>query len=194
VHLILPAGGYDAQEQEWHPINTKYLLPWKNISSRFKGKLIEALALKFKKGKLKMPPERKPFKDVDAFKRWLQGQKNIHWRIDITKPYGQSTGAMDYMARYVNRTAIGNNRIIDANKHEVLIKTRDRAKDEELIVKVTPKLFLQRFFFTTSYPKDLPAFAGTGSFPAVSVAGIWKTFGISSMTKAHQRHWRESKI
>ena len=145
LHMVIPAGGYDPDDQEWHPIDGKFLGTYQIISTLFKGKLCASLTQSFKKGTLKLPPDRDDFTSADEFKRWLQGKRDIHWRIHVSSPHGGSCGAMDYMARYVNRTAIGNNRILLANDEEVIIQTRDREKQIDRQVRLEPLTFLRRF-------------------------------------------------
>jgi hypothetical protein len=57
----------------------------------------------------------------------------------------KSAGAMDYLGRYVNRTAIGNHRILKADDHEVSIKVMNRKTQKSEVVSMTPKEFVGRF-------------------------------------------------
>lgn len=148
VHILVPAGGLSDDEMEWiMPERKDWLCNFRIISSLFKGKLCDALLNAFEKGKLTWPKNQKEPGNREVCRRFLLGQKKIHWRVDISLPQGGPTGAFDYLARYVFRSAIGNNRILDANKDHVDIAVKDRETHQMKKVKLTTGEFLKRIAY-----------------------------------------------
>lgn len=145
LHVLVPAGGLSDDDMEWiMPEKKDWLCHFRVISSLFKGKLCDALLHAFDEGKLNWPQNQKVPDSIDACKRFLLGKKNIHWRVNISLPQGGPTGAFDYLARYVFRSAIGNNRILDANKDHVDIAVKNRETHQIEKVKLTTREFLKR--------------------------------------------------
>ena len=125
------------------PPKKKWLASFKALSTVFKAKVIESLVWKYSRNKLKLPPTLS-FRSTSDFKRYCQGKREITWRTDVRPPQGGTTGAFDYMARYVFRSAIGNNRLISFHKQVVKFSITDRKTQEKKIVQLTAKDFMQR--------------------------------------------------
>jgi hypothetical protein len=140
VHVLVPAGGLSEDEVEWiRPRKKDWLCSYQILSSLFKAKLCDALLSHFKRGMLKWPKTRPLPETSAACKSFLLGKKEIHWRTHTSIPKGGVTGAFDYMARYVFRSAIGNNRLL-ANKDgqiSIAVKNRETGESQKVTLKAT---------------------------------------------------------
>jgi len=93
VHYVVPAGGLTA-DGTWHPSRKTFLLPVKALSKVFRAKFRDALR--------KCDPDN--FAEIPAEvweKEWV-----VH-----TQPVGNGLRALKYLAPYIFRVAISNNRI-----------------------------------------------------------------------------------
>jgi hypothetical protein len=127
VHYLVPGGGL-AADGSWHPSRANFLLPVKALSRIFRAK--------FRDGLRHSDPD--CFADIPS-KVW-----NEEWVVH-SKPVGNGLGAVKYLAPYVFRVAISNNRILKLEHDKVTF--RYRASDTgKLKVCVLPAgEFIRRF-------------------------------------------------
>jgi hypothetical protein len=92
VHYLVPAGGVAADGQTWLPAGKNFLLPVKALSKIFRAKFRDALR------------QTACFADVPA-EVWQQ-----EWVVHC-QPVGNGVRALKYLAPYIFRVAISNNRI-----------------------------------------------------------------------------------
>lgn len=123
VHCLVTAGGVNAQG-DWCPSREKYLVCIYALSDLFRGKCLAALRKAFPNASLNSPPQ---------------------WNV-YSKPWGQGeTAVLEYLARYVFRSAISNNRILSLDEHEVKFKYKNRDTNKWQICVLSPEQFMQRF-------------------------------------------------
>ena len=66
------------------------------------------------------------------------------WWVHI-EPAGSGTNVVRYLARYVSRTAISDDRIIEANDHAVTFRYTDSATKERKECTLTADAFMRRY-------------------------------------------------
>lgn len=106
VHFIVPGGGYDRERKEWRKANSKFLFPVKALSIIFRAKIKAAL---FEAGLSKQVP-------------------SAVWQKDFvvhSKPVGTGESALKYLAQYVYRVAISNNRIIKVDNRRITFSYKE---------------------------------------------------------------------
>ena len=118
VHMLVPAGGLSEDGMEWTRSKQGFLVPVKVLSkvyrARFYGqlqKMIDNQALDLPKGMDCKALREKLFK-----KDWVVYAKKTGKSVDH---------ALEYLARYTNRVAIGNQRIVKVADDQVTFRYKD---------------------------------------------------------------------
>ena len=125
VHCLVTGGG--VQGGQWHPARPGFLVPYAALAKLVRGKLCAALA-KHCPG-LALP------KAVWQ-KRWV-----VH-----CTPWGEGAEAvLRYLARYVFRTAIANNRIVGLDADGVAFRHKHRASNRWRMTQLSGHEFMRRF-------------------------------------------------
>jgi hypothetical protein len=92
VHFIVPGGGLSPDRSQWLPSKTDFFVPVEALSPIFRAKLRDAL------------------KKTDLFDSVPASVWEKDWVVHC-KPVGNGTNALKYLAPYIYRVAITNNRI-----------------------------------------------------------------------------------
>jgi hypothetical protein len=126
VHYLVPAGGVAKDGQTWVPARKNFLLPVKALSRIFRAKFRDALR--------QVPC----FADIPT-SVWEQ-----EWVVHC-QPVGNGIGALKYLAPYIFRVAISNNRILKLSSGKVTF--RYRASDTGKLRRCTlsAEEFIRRF-------------------------------------------------
>lgn len=116
VHMIVPGGGFDKQNN-WKnsPSNGDYLFNCKAMAKTFRGKFMERL-LAF------LVQEKKP---METRLRRLLYDKN--WVVYAKQPFKNAEGVVEYLGRYSHKIAISNHRIKSIENGKVSFTYRDYA-------------------------------------------------------------------
>jgi hypothetical protein len=125
VHYIVTGGGL-SETGNWKSSRVNFLVPVKALSVIFRAKFRDLL----KKTEL--------FHKVDA-RVWKK-----EWVVH-SEPVGTGEAAFKYLAPYVFRVAISNNRILKLEDGQVTFKYKDSASDETRFCTVTAEEFMRRF-------------------------------------------------
>ena len=125
VHYIVAGGGL-TEDGRWKSSGDQFLVPGKPLNIIFRAKVRDAL----KKAGL--------FSQVDN-RVWKK-----QWVVDL-KPVGSGEAAFKYLAPYIFRVAISNNRIVKMEDGNVTFKYKESATDQIRSSKVTAEEFISRF-------------------------------------------------
>jgi ribosomal protein L37AE/L43A len=125
VHYIVTGGGL-SQEGRWRQSRQDFLVPVKALSIIFRAKLRDLL----KKTQL--------FAVVDA-RVWTKA-----WVVHC-QPVGSGETAFKYLAPYIFRVAISNNRILKIADGQVTFSYKESATDQFKSCQVTGEEFIRRF-------------------------------------------------
>ena len=127
VHCLVTGGGVSADGQSWCPARADYLVPTKALAELVRGKLRAALAKRRPDLVLPEAAWRKPW--VAHCTAWGDGADAV----------------LQYLARYVFRVAITNNRILGLDDTGVTIRHKERASGRWLRTRLTGHEFMRRF-------------------------------------------------
>jgi hypothetical protein len=126
VHYLIPAGGVAADGKTWLPANKNFLFPVKALSRIFRAKFRDAL-------------RQTPYHtDVPAtvYKQdWV-----VH-----SQPVGNGLTALKYLAPYIFRVAISNNRILKLTDGKVTFRYRTSDTGKLKTCTLTAEEFIRRF-------------------------------------------------
>ena len=157
VHMIVPGGGVSPDGSKWIAASVKFLLPVKVLSALFRRRMLEALAIAHKTGKLQFFGEYANLADSTAFSDYLAPVEDKKWHVYAKRPFGGPKAVLAYLARYTHRVAISNRRLIKADAHAVTFKFKDYRIDgpgRYKTMTVHPHEFIRRFLIHV-LPKGL---------------------------------------
>ncbi len=126
VHFIVPGGGVSEDGTRWLSSPTNFLFPESAASKIYRAKFRDAM----KAAELydAIPP------DV-----WQQ-----HWQVDVL-PVGDGRAAVKYLAPYVFRVAISDNRIESVSPTQVTYRYTPTGKKRSVTKTVTGEAFTRSF-------------------------------------------------
>ena len=125
VHYIVAGGGL-APDDTWRPSRPDFLVPVKPLSVLFRAKFRDALT---KTALFSLVTEPVWYKD------WV-----VH-----CEPVGRGQEAFRYLAPYIFRVAISNNRILTLAEDEVTFQSKESATDQVKTSTVPAEEFMRRF-------------------------------------------------
>ncbi len=126
LHYLVPAGALAADRKTWLPARHNFLLPVKALSRMFRYKLQEALR------------ETSCYSWIPA-KVWQQ-----EWVVHC-EPVGSGLGALKYLAPYIFRVALSNNRILKLENDCVTFRYRATETGAERLCTLEAEDFIHRF-------------------------------------------------
>lgn len=128
VHFLVPGGGLTPEGRHWvRPPHSDYLLPGARLAARFRTRLRAAL---------RQEPEL-PSAAHGAF--WRKT-----WVVNV-QPAGSGEKALDYLAAYVQRTALGSQRILSDDGRRIVFRYRDSDSGDWETLRLSPTEFIRRW-------------------------------------------------
>ncbi len=129
VHMLITGGGITADGQHWQSVRGEFLVPVAVLSKKIAAKFREALA--------KQAPELLAHIPAGVWRR--------EW-VSFVKHYGHGNDAvLNYLSRYVFRTAISNARILGMDETHVVFRHKDRRAGTWRTMRLSGVEFLRRF-------------------------------------------------
>ena len=141
AHILVTSGGL-SKSGEWHYGNSNFLFDVYEMSAVFKSNFLLGLRKFHKKGLLKKR---------DDFEGIYQQVEEHDWVVNCQKPFAGAGKVVEYLGRYVYRSAIANSRIKGVDDSGVSFDYKDyRDLDEKgvpkhKIMKPKPLEFIRRF-------------------------------------------------
>ena len=157
VHCIVPGGvwratakpaGGDGREAtgEWVSCRGKWLFRQESLADAFRNRLLQRLGALRRRGKLVYSGRAAPLADDTAWEAWLAALAGQNWIVFPKPTPPDPTQALDYVARYTHKVAIGDGRIKALCDGQVTYAWRDRAEDNiEKTETIPTALFTRRF-------------------------------------------------
>jgi hypothetical protein len=126
IHLVIPGGAVSEKGDQWLPSRQDLFVHTKPLALIFKATFRDAM----KKANLinKIDPS-----------VWKQ-----EWVVD-SQPAGKGHNALRYLARYVFRVAISNNRIKSIKDNAITFTYKDRERKTWKTMELKPMEFIRRF-------------------------------------------------
>ena len=139
VHCAVPAGGFSEDGSRWVSFEPQDL-PVKALRKRFGVLLCRAVQNAARKGKFAcLPPTVK-------IEQLLARARAHRWKVYAKPPFGGAEGLLQYLARYMYRVAITNERIESYENHQVAFWCRISAcGNDETLYTLDGQEFLRRF-------------------------------------------------
>jgi len=129
AHMLITAGGITPNGEDWEPARGEFLVPVNVLSRKIAAKFRDALK------------KQKP----DLFANIPAAVWRREW-VSFLKHYGHGNHAvLNYLSRYVFRTAISNARILAVDQTHVIFRYKDRGTDTWRTMRLGGVEFLRRF-------------------------------------------------
>ena len=126
VHYLVPGGGWAPDGQQWHSARPGFLVHIKPLSRLFRAKFRAELS------------QTELFDQVPA-QVWRQ-----EW-VAHCQPVGRGETALKYLAPYVFRVAISNNRIVKVENERVTFRYRPSGRRQDKYCTLPVDEFIRRF-------------------------------------------------
>ena len=144
LHCIIPGGALD--DKKWISCKPGFLFPVKVMSKIFRGTFVSLLRQAYQNNELKTQGAIADFADPKTFANLLDQLMKKDWCVYSKKPFNGAKGAVDYLAKYVYKTAISNNRILSCDNGKVSFNWRDYSDHNKIkTMTVTADEFIRRF-------------------------------------------------
>jgi hypothetical protein len=126
VHFIVPGGGLSPDRSKWMPSNTEFFVPVEALSPIFRAKVRDAL------------------KKTDLFDSVPADVWQKDWVVHC-KSVGNGNSALKYLAPYIYRVAITNNRIEKLENGQVSFHFKNSDTDQWETASLPVFDFIHRF-------------------------------------------------
>jgi hypothetical protein len=144
LHCIIPGGALS--EKKWISCKPGFLFPIKVMSKIFRGTFVSLLRQAYQNNELKVQGVIADLADPKIFTALLDRLMEKDWCVYSKRPFNGAKGAVDYLAKYVYKTAISNNRILSCDDGKVSFKWRDYSDHNKIkTMIVTADEFMRRF-------------------------------------------------
>lgn len=128
LHYLVPGGALSANDRQWHASSPGFYLPVRALSAIFRGKFRDAMAAQGL------------FSDIPS-ETW-----DIEWNVNC-QAVGDGQATLAYLARYVFKVAISEQRIVSIDPQRVTFRYRkvhsNRARTMTLPIAEFMRRFLQ---------------------------------------------------
>jgi hypothetical protein len=146
LHCVIPGGGLSCDETRWISCPKDFFLPVRVLSRLFRRLFLTYLRKAFDAGELHFFSALEPCRERRAFLRYLAPTWNTKWVVYAKAPFSGPEDVLEYAARYTNRVAISNDRLLDIQDEKVQFRWRDyRDDNRNKIMTVTAEEFIRRF-------------------------------------------------
>lgn len=141
VHMIVTGGGI-TKDNKWIESKEDFFLPIKAIEVKFRGKLLS----KLKKAKLKFYNEMEYLNNPKELNKYLEPLYEKTWICYCKAPFEKVENVYKYLARYVYKVCMSNERIEKIRNKTVVFRYKD--SDDRSIVKemeIKGEEYIRRF-------------------------------------------------
>jgi hypothetical protein len=126
IHYLVPGGALSVNDQQWHASSPGFYLPVRALSSIFRAKFRDAMAAQ---GLLSDIPS----------ETW-----DIEWNVNC-QAVGDGQATLAYLARYVFKVAISEQRIVSIDEQAVTFRYRKVHSNRQRIMRLPIAEFMRRF-------------------------------------------------
>jgi hypothetical protein len=157
VHMIVPGGGLSPDGSRWIATKPDFLLPVLVLSALFRRRMLEAVDLAHKAGRLEFFGDHAHLATRDAFEALLAPLKQKDWHVYAKRPFAGPKAVLAYLSRYTHRVAISNSRLLAADQSGITFRVKNyRVEGPARYTTMTlpPREFIRRFLIHV-LPKGL---------------------------------------
>ncbi len=147
VHCLVPGGGIALEGgHQWIPCRPRFFLSVHVLGRKFRGKFLDHLRRAFDQGKLSFHGKLEHLREPSAFRSYLAPLFEKDWVVYAKPPFAGPEVVLRYLARYANRVAISNTRLLSMVGNKVTFRWKDYRRSGKLrTMKLDAVQFLRRF-------------------------------------------------
>lgn len=146
LHCVVPAGGLAPDNSQWMAAKDTFFLPVRVLSRLFREKYLSYLRRAYRENLLILEGRLQDMRHPGLWQAFLKSIENIDWVVYAKPPFGSSLQVLKYLARYTNRVAISNRRLIKMENGQVSFRYKDYKRDRNDCVMCLDALeFIRRF-------------------------------------------------
>lgn len=131
IHTMLSGGGLTREGQFIEAVHKGYLLPKAAMGKLFRGKFLDSLKQMHEENTLSFTGKCRRLRNSYEWKEFIDSLYKTTWIPHIKETFNGSGSAVKYLARYVYRSAISNNRIEEVNPDGVTFRYKDYRDDSK---------------------------------------------------------------
>ena len=144
--LTLNNGKLEVDKAEWVSCRPGFFLPVKVLSRVYRGKFLAYLHEAFAAGLLVLAGAFLALPSEPAWQAWLRGLYQKDWVVYAKPPFAGAEVVLKYLARYTNRVAISNARLVSLGNDEVTFEYKDYARGgKKKLLTLSAEEFIRRF-------------------------------------------------
>lgn len=128
VHALISSGALQEDGTTWHEHKGKFIFPVHALKKVFKGKFVDGLKTLLDSGEISLPDG--PQGDA-AIADFIDNLPR-NWNVYLKPPYKSTQVVIRYFARYTNRTALSDKRIVGFENDKVIISCRRDSAEPEV--------------------------------------------------------------
>jgi Putative transposase/Transposase zinc-binding domain len=148
VHMIVPGGGISFDDTRWVRCRPGFLLPVRVLSRLFRRLFLAGLADAHAAGRLVFFGELEGLRRREAFAAHLAPLRRKNWFVYAKPPFAGPEAVLAYLARYTNRVAISNSRLVSLDERGVTFRYKDYRRNGQArfrTMTLAPDEFIRRF-------------------------------------------------
>jgi hypothetical protein len=146
VHCLVPGGGVALDGKRWIEAKPNFLLSIHALSKTFRRLFLDGLKAASEKGDVNFFGELARLAEPEAFNDRMRALRHSSFVVYAKPPFGGPARALGYLARYTQRTAIANSRLVAVDDSEVAFSYKDyRRSGRNRIMRLDPHEFIRRF-------------------------------------------------
>lgn len=146
LHCLVTGGALSGDGKRWRAAKEGFLFAAEGVSSTFRERFCDGVERLNRQGKLQFVGQSTEYTDARKFGQLIDAAAEKAWQVYIQPPLGDASHVLDYLGRYMNRTAISNSRIIAIDKGEVTFTWKDyKANREQKVMRLSAVEFIRRF-------------------------------------------------
>lgn len=145
LHCIIPAGGLSSINQ-WIKSKNNFFMPVKVIAKKFRGKFLAFFKKEVLAGNINFYGDINFLNDNRSYQGFIDTLYNKNWVVFCEKTFKNASYVVNYLAKYTNRVAIANNRIVKVKNHQVTFTYKDyKHKNKKKFMTLHVFEFIRRF-------------------------------------------------
>lgn len=148
LHCIIPGGALRKinGKSEWRACRSGFLFPVK-VMSKHVGKVFLTLLQKaYAAGEFTFKGSIAELATPKKFTQFIKTLAAKTWNVHAKEPFNGAKGGLEYLSRYVSKTAISNERILSCDEKHVTFTWRDYADgSKQKVMKLEAHEFIRRY-------------------------------------------------
>jgi len=145
-HFLVPGGGLSPERDRWvSPPREDYLFPNEVLGDRFRTNFLNALEQAYRRNDLRLEGRLAELQHPIRFADLIEEHRGLNWVADCSSASAAGENVVEYLGRYLNRTAISNHRLLALEDGRVRFRFKDYRDGQSKEMDLPVEEFLRRF-------------------------------------------------